>query len=117
MPKASTSKAATAKDTARKTAKKPVGKRKAANGYQAPESIPLGEVLIDLSKQQWRIGPSIGSGGFGEIYCACKADSTKKHDDYLYVVKIVSRHMSEKKRSLAINIFLSGTPWKWSIVC
>lgn len=82
MPKASTA--------AKAAPKKPAAKRK-ANGYQTPEHIPLGEVLTDLSKQQWRIGPSIGSGGFGEIYCACKADSAKKHDDYPYVVKIVSK--------------------------
>lgn len=81
MPKASTSKAAP---------KKAAPKRK-ANGYQVPEQIPLGEVLTDLSKQQWRIGPSIGSGGFGEIYSACKADSSIKLDDYPFVVKIVSK--------------------------
>lgn len=78
--KASTSKAA---------AKKPAAKKK-ANGYQMPEKIPLGEVLTDLSKQQWRIGVTIGSGGFGDIYCACKADSNKKTDDYPFVVKVVS---------------------------
>lgn len=87
MPKASTSKAAAAPKAANK---KPAVKRK-ANGYQMPESIPLGEVMTDLSKQQWKIGPSIGVGGFGEIYCACKAnESTKKYEDYAYVVKVVS---------------------------
>lgn len=87
MPKATTLKAASAPKAANK---KPAAKRK-ANAYQMPESIPLGEVLTDLSKQQWKIGPSIGSGGFGDIYCACKAnETTKKHDDYPYVVKVVS---------------------------
>lgn len=89
MPKAGTSKATTA--GAKAPNKKPAAKRK-ANGYQMPESIPLGEVLTDLSKQQWKIGPSIGAGGFGEIYCANKAnDSTKKYEDYPYVVKVVSQ--------------------------
>lgn len=87
MPKASSSKAAAASKAPNK---KPAVKRK-ANAYQMPESIPLGEVLTDLSKQQWKIGPSIGVGGFGEIYCASKAnESTKKHEDYPYVVKVVS---------------------------
>lgn len=86
MPKATTSKAATA---AKAPNKKPAVKRK-AKAYQMPESIPLGEVMTDVSKQQWKIGPSIGTGGFGEIYCACKAnESTKKHEDYAYVVKVV----------------------------
>lgn len=81
MPKAGTSKAA--------AAKKPAAKKK-ANGYQMPEKIPMGEVLTDISKQQWRIGPTIGAGGFGEIYSACPASSAKKSDDYAYVVKVVS---------------------------
>ncbi|XP_031628037.1 nucleosomal histone kinase 1 [Contarinia nasturtii] len=85
MPKASTSKATTASKAPNK---KPAVKRK-ANAYQMPESIPLGMVFTDLSKQQWKIGPSIGVGGFGEIYCACKAnESTKKYEDYQYVVKV-----------------------------
>lgn len=91
MPRAASSKVSTA---AKATAKKPAQRRK-ANGYQMPEKITVGEILTDLSKQQWKIGPSIGSGGFGEIYCACKANETpKKHEDYQYVVKIVSLMLS-----------------------
>lgn len=85
MPKANASKAS----TATKAVKKAAPKRK-ANAYQMPENIPLGEVLTDLSKQQWKIGPSIGTGGFGEIYCACKVNEPiKRHEDYPYVVKVV----------------------------
>lgn len=73
-------------------AKKPAGgggRKKAANGYQMPEPVPPGTVLTDMAKRQWKVGPSIGSGGFGEIYCACEAGSgVKKPDDYPYVVKI-----------------------------
>ncbi|XP_055384889.1 nucleosomal histone kinase 1 [Condylostylus longicornis] len=66
--------------------KKPPKKK---NGYAMPESIPLGEILSDLSKQQWKVGKTIGKGGFGEIYTACKANSCPKSiDDYEYVVKI-----------------------------
>lgn len=90
MPKATTTKAS----TTTKAAKKAAPKRK-ANAYQMPENIPLGEVLTDLCKQQWKCGPSIGTGGFGEIYCASKAnESVKKHEDYPYVVKVVCSHFS-----------------------
>lgn len=66
-------------------------KRKTAKGYNKPSPIPLGTVLKDLGKKTWKIGPSIGSGGFGEIYSACPGESNVKiYDDYLYVVKNVS---------------------------
>jgi len=48
--------------------KKVAGKRKAANGYKMPDPIPIGEILRDVTKKEWQIGPSIGVGGFGEIY-------------------------------------------------
>lgn len=73
----------------------PAKKKSAKNAYQMPEHLPAGSVLTDLSKQQWRIGPSIGTGGFGEIYSASKAatGTTKsKADDHQFVVKIVSVH-------------------------
>ncbi|CAD7090428.1 unnamed protein product [Hermetia illucens] len=60
---------------------------KKKNGYVKSEKIPLGEILTDLSGQGWKIGPSIGSGGFGDIYCACKAGSSGKKD-YDCVIKI-----------------------------
>lgn len=60
--------------------------------YAKPAPVKLGEILQDQSKVQWKIGPSIGTGGFGEIYSACKVSSpTKKVEDYPYVVKIVSQ--------------------------
>lgn len=69
-----------------------VAKKKGAKagGYQMPEPLPVGSVLTDLCKQQWKIGPSIGTGGFGEIYSACRAGATapKRTDDYPFVVKI-----------------------------
>jgi hypothetical protein len=48
--------------------KKVAGKRKAANGYKLPDPIPVGEIVRDVTKKAWQIGPSIGVGGFGEIY-------------------------------------------------
>lgn len=65
------------------------GRKKAANGYQMPAPVPLGTVLTDMAKRQWKVGPSIGSGGFGEIYCVCEASSgVKRTEDYPYVMKI-----------------------------
>jgi len=54
--------------------------------YAMPEKITEGTILTDLNKGQWRIGPSIGIGGFGEIYTACRY-SEKNYDA---VVKCVS---------------------------
>lgn len=70
-------------------AKKAAPKKK--NGYQMPQKISVGAILTDLSKQSWKVGESIGCGGFGEIYSATKADGgAKKPENYEYVVKIVS---------------------------
>jgi len=56
------------KATKAAAAKKVAGKGKAANGYKLPDPIPIGEILRDVAKKEWQIGPSIGVGGFGEIY-------------------------------------------------
>ncbi|XP_047535666.1 serine/threonine-protein kinase VRK1 [Vanessa atalanta] len=71
-------------------AKKAAQPKKKANGYKMPAPIPVGEVINDtISKKKWRIGPSIGVGGFGEIYSACEhTSSPKKTSSYPYVVKI-----------------------------
>jgi len=41
---------------------------KKKGGYLMPEPIPAGEILTDISKDQWILGKSIGVGGFGEVY-------------------------------------------------
>ena len=51
-----------------KVKKAPLKKRVAAKGYKLPDPIRNGEILKDLVKKEWQIGPSIGVGGFGEIY-------------------------------------------------
>lgn len=82
---------------------KPAGKSKAvpkkntAKGYKKPVPIPNGEILTDATRQQWKVGPSIGSGGFGEIYSACKVGESSK--DYNYVVKIVCSCMQSSEAS------------------
>ncbi|KAM8706229.1 hypothetical protein ACLKA7_010496 [Drosophila subpalustris] len=47
--------------------------------YAMPEKVKEGTILQDLAKGQWRIGPSIGIGGFGEIYAACR-NGEKNYD-------------------------------------
>lgn len=54
--------------------------------YAMPEKLKEGTILTDLAKGQWRIGSSIGIGGFGEIYEACR-NGEKNYDA---VVKCVS---------------------------
>jgi hypothetical protein len=43
-------------------------KRIAPNGFRLPDPIRDGEVLTDVKDKKWRIGKSVGLGGFGEIY-------------------------------------------------
>ena len=66
--------------------------KRANNLYTRPEKIPLGTVLTDALNVPWKVGPSIGAGGFGEIYCAyCFTHAAPKTvADYPNVVKIVS---------------------------
>uniref|UniRef100_A0A182UZM2 non-specific serine/threonine protein kinase n=1 Tax=Anopheles merus TaxID=30066 RepID=A0A182UZM2_ANOME len=69
------------------SAKRP---KRANNLYTRPEKIPLGTVLTDALNVPWKVGPSIGAGGFGEIYCAyCFTHAAPKTvADYPNVVKI-----------------------------
>jgi vaccinia related kinase len=65
---------------------------KKKNGYEMPKPLKPGDILTDNQKNQWKAGVSIGIGGFGEIYSACKVGTTvKKVEDYPYVIKIVSK--------------------------
>jgi hypothetical protein len=50
------------------TVKKVAGKRKAVDGYKLSDPIPVGEIMRDVTKKEWQIGPSVGVGGFREIY-------------------------------------------------
>ncbi|XP_052901447.1 serine/threonine-protein kinase VRK1 [Anopheles moucheti] len=64
--------------------------KRANNLYTRPEKIPLGTILTDAFNVPWKVGPSIGTGGFGEIYCAyCFAQAAPKTvAEYPNVVKI-----------------------------
>ncbi|XP_053670429.1 serine/threonine-protein kinase VRK1 [Anopheles nili] len=60
------------------------------NLYVRPEKIPLGTILTDALNKPWKVGPSIGTGGFGDIYCAyCFSNAAPKTvAEYPNVVKI-----------------------------
>lgn len=62
--------------------------RFAPNGFRLPDPIREGEILTDVTKKQWKLGRSIGLGGFGEIYLA--SDDIKKPvgQDSQYVIKV-----------------------------
>ena len=47
-----------------------VSPRRSPNGYLLPLPVPVGIILTDLRRRRWKIGKSIGLGGFGEIYSA-----------------------------------------------
>lgn len=49
-------------------AARPVQKKKPTQIHKLPDPIREGEVVKDIQKRQWRLGKSIGVGGFGEIY-------------------------------------------------
>ncbi|XP_055906792.1 nucleosomal histone kinase 1 [Eupeodes corollae] len=87
MPRVAKPKAAAGAAAVVPPKRKPAAKKK--NDHVMGEPIPEGEIITDLSKTAWKIGPSIGVGGFGQIYSACKASNPpKKTTDYEYVVKI-----------------------------
>mgnify|MGYP001234711207 CR=1 FL=1 len=44
--------------------------RRSPNGYILPDPLPENLIVTDLRKQKWKIGKSVGLGGFGEIYSA-----------------------------------------------
>lgn len=85
MPRATKAKCA-ADGAVRGSVPKKVTAPKRNKLYAMPEKIAAGTILTDLSKSQWLIGSSIGTGGFGEIYSACRVGEKT----YSYVVKCVS---------------------------
>ena len=48
--------------------------RRSPNGYILPDPLPQGLLITDLRRQKWKIGKSVGLGGFGEIYSAALLD-------------------------------------------
>ena len=76
---------------ASKVAKKPkTAPKKSAKQFKMPPPIPDGEIFTDFSKYQWKIGGSIGKGGFGEIYLASPSGKNSEKKATQYVIKVVS---------------------------
>ncbi|KAL1458062.1 hypothetical protein WDU94_008237 [Cyamophila willieti] len=75
--------------------RKPIEKpRITVSGIRLPDPIPDGEIITDTKLGQWKIGRSIGFGGFGEIYLASEYIDKHKHyghhedSNSQYVVKV-----------------------------
>lgn len=62
--------------------------RRSPNGFLLAAPLPKGEILLDNRKQQWRLGKTIGCGGFGEIYLASRVDENGEGDKEDYVIKL-----------------------------
>lgn len=73
-----------------KSKRDPLSMRKRPNtaGVYNPVQIREGEILTDITKKQWRVGKSVGAGGFGEIYLVSDDISKPVSQDAAYAVKI-----------------------------
>jgi len=61
-------------------ASRPVAAKKKAPIHKLPDPIKDGEIVRDIQKRQWRLGKSIGVGGFGEIYAGITSSACRvKH--------------------------------------
>ncbi|XP_046651626.1 serine/threonine-protein kinase VRK1-like isoform X2 [Daphnia pulicaria] len=70
-------------------ASRPAAAKKKAPIHKLPDPIRDGEIVRDIQKRQWRLGKSIGVGGFGEIYAASdNIDKQVNAADAQYVIKI-----------------------------
>ncbi|XP_061599237.1 serine/threonine-protein kinase VRK1 isoform X2 [Cololabis saira] len=69
-------------------------KAKAAVRARAPakrklaEEFPPGEVLTDVGKKSWKLGPPVGRGGFGLLYLADRNSDRPVGSDAPFVVKV-----------------------------
>jgi len=62
--------------------------RRSPNGFLLAAPLPKGEILLDNRKQPWRLGKTIGCGGFGEIYLASRVDENGVASGEDYVIKL-----------------------------
>ena len=63
--------------------------RRSPNGYILPDPLPPGLILTDLKNVRWRLGRSVGLGGFGEIYSAARLNGVTDAEEENFVVKVV----------------------------
>lgn len=74
------------------------GPRFAPNGNKLPERLPVGHRLVDTTKQHWLIGPSIGCGGFGDIYL------TRQYDENIDDLKRLTQEQIIKESASWTNV-------------
>ncbi|XP_034948889.1 serine/threonine-protein kinase VRK1-like [Chelonus insularis] len=67
-------------------------KRVAAPGCRLPARLPPGEILTDITQKEWKLGPRLGCGGFGDIYLASDDIHKTVGQDAKYVIKIEPHH-------------------------
>ena len=65
-------------------------KKATTKAWKMPPPLPDGEVLTDFSRNEWRIGGSVGKGGFGEIYLASPVGRNSAEKSVQYAIKVVS---------------------------
>ncbi|CAK9818872.1 Serine/threonine-protein kinase VRK1 [Anthophora plagiata] len=63
-------------------------RRVAALGCKLPNQLPAGEILTDITQNKWKLGHTIGYGGFGDIYLASNDIVAPVREDAKYVIKI-----------------------------
>ncbi|XP_072375582.1 serine/threonine-protein kinase VRK1-like isoform X1 [Diabrotica undecimpunctata] len=68
-------------------------KKKSSSGVSNSADFKQGEVVTDISGKKWKLGKTIGIGGFGEIYEASESLARGFKTDYSYVAK-VEKHTS-----------------------
>lgn len=56
--------------------------------YGPRENLKQGELLTDLSGKKWKLGKTIGVGGFGDIYLASDVLDQDVKSDSPYVAKV-----------------------------
>lgn len=64
-------------------------KAKKSGPYKMPPPLPAGEVISDMAKRSWKLGVSVGKGGFGEIYRAAPLGPSAASQLADHVIKIV----------------------------
>ncbi|KAK0082161.1 hypothetical protein PV326_007312 [Microctonus aethiopoides] len=67
-------------------------KRVAAPGCRLPSRLPPGEILTDITQKEWKLGPRLGCGGFGDIYLASDDINKTVGQNAKYVIKIEPHH-------------------------
>nr|XP_018904473.1 PREDICTED: serine/threonine-protein kinase VRK1-like [Bemisia tabaci] len=66
----------------------PPKKKGASNDSEVEEFLQEGEVLTDITKNKWKLGKSIGAGGFGKIYLASQNLYGPVDSNAKYVIKV-----------------------------